>query len=365
MTPPLAAPALAPVPALLTADQERALASAIRAGRRARLLAQRHLAARLRRALPPTTSARAAAGAVLAALSPHLPLASDALPAVVGPLLPRTLAVDARAHVLAALAAWPLDQDALLIAAEARVTFVAANRGLVHSVALRYQHRGLPRDDLVQEGTVGLLRAVDLFDPARGARFSTYAVWWITQAIRRALAVQVPLAHVPGNVQQERARLARQAHALHGALGHPPSPTELAATTGLSLARVDALTAPLPVPVPFDLLVGDDETSTLGDLLPDPNAVRPHDAAEAQERAAAVRAALTTTLNPRAHAILVARYGLDGAPPRTLQEVGTTLGLTRERVRQIEARALRQLRDPALRRWLDDDAADDGTPAAS
>jgi RNA polymerase primary sigma factor len=128
---------------------------------------------------------------------------------------------------------------------------------------------------------------------------------------------------------------------------------------------VDALTAPLPAPVPFDLLVGDDETSTLGDLLPDPEALRPDDVAEAQERAAAVRAALAATLDPRAHAVLVARYGLDDAPPRTLQEIGHQLGLTRERVRQVEARALRQLRGPALRRWLDDDDTPDDTPAAS
>jgi len=361
MTPPLAAPALAPVPALLTADQERALAGAIRAGRRARLLAQRHLAARLRRDLPPTTSARAAAGAVLAALSPHLPLASDALPAVVGPLLPRALAADARAHILVDLAAWPLDQDALRAGHAARAAFVAANHGLVRTVAARYQQRGLPLDDLVQEGTVGLLRAVDLFDPGRGARFSTYAVWWIKQAIRRALARQVPLAHVPGNVQDDRARLARQAHALHTTLGHPPSPTELAAALDIPRARVDALTAPLPRPIPLDQTVGDAETTTLGDLLPDPAALRPDDVAEAQELAAAVRAALATLL-PRERAILAARHGLDGEPPRTLQEIGHHLGLTRERVRQIEARALRQLQHPALRRWLDDD---DDTPAAS
>ena len=266
--------------------------------------------------------------------------------------------------MLADLAAWPLDQDALRAGAAARAAFVAANGRLVVALARRYQHRGLPLDDLVQEGAVGLLRAIDLFDPARGYKFSTYAVWWIKQALRRALARQVPLAHVPDNVQMERAHLARQAHALHAALGHPPSRAALAAALGLPRARVDALAAPLPAPVPLDLTVGDAETMTLGDLLPDPKALRPDDVAEAQERAAAVRAALAATLDPRAHAVLVARYGLDGAPPRTLQEIGQRLGLTRERVRQIEARALWQLRSPALRRWLDDDD-DDDTPAAS
>ena len=363
MTPPLAAPAMAPVPALLTADQERALAAAIRAGRRARLLAQRHLAARLRRDLPPAVSARAAAGAVLAALRPLLPLAPDAIPAAVGPLLPPALPADARARLLADLAAWPLDQDALRSGDTARAAFVAANHGLVHAVAARYQHRGLLLDDLVQEGTVGLLRAIDLFDPARGYKFSTYAVWWIKQAIRRAVATQVPLAHVPENVQQERAHLARQAHALHATLGHPPSRADLAAALDIPRARVDALTAPLPAPVPLDQTVGDAETTTLGDLLPDPAALRPDDAAEAQALAAAVHAALAT-LPPRERAILAARHGLDDMPPRTLDEIGRGLGLTRERVRQIEARALRQLRGPALRCWLDDDTPDD-TPAAS
>jgi len=161
-------------------------------------------------------------------------------------------------------------------------------------------------------------------------------------------------------VQQERARLARQAHALHTTLGHPPSPTELAAALDIPRARVDALTAPLPRPIPLDQTVGDAETTTLGDLLPDPAALRPDDVAEAQELAAAVRAALAT-LTPRERAILTARHGLDDAPPRTLNEIGRGLGLTRERVRQIKARALRQLQHPTLRRWL---AADD-TPAAS
>ncbi len=346
-----------PAPAVLTATQERDLARAIRAGRRARLLAQRPLAARLRREIPPTANARAAAAAVLAALLPRLPLDPDALPAVVGPLLPRALDDDARARLLAALAAWPLDQDALRAGDAARAAFVAANQRLVVAVARRYQHRGLPLDDLVQEGTVGLLRAIDLFDPARGYKFSTYAVWWIKQAMRRALARQVLVAHVPDNVQQE---LARQAHALHAALGHPPSPADLAAATGLPRARVDALIAPLPAPVPLDQLMGEGETTTLGDLLPDPAVDRPDAAAEAHALAVAVRAALAG-LTPRDRAILAARYGLDGEPPRTLQEIGHSLGLTRQAVQQAEARALARLRRPALRRWL---AADD-TPAAS
>ncbi len=353
-------PAPDTAPAVLTSAQERDLAQVIRAGRRARLLAQRHLAARLRRDLPSTMSARAAAAAVLAALLPRLPLAPAALRAAVGPLLPCDLVTDTRARVLADLAAWPLGQDALRAGATARAAFVAANGRLVVAVARRYQHRGLPFDDLVQEGTVGLLRAVDLFDPARGYKFSTYAVWWIKQAMRRALARQVLVAHVPDNVQMERARLARQAHALHAALGHPPSPADLAAATGLPRARVDALIAPLPAPVPLGQLMGEGETTTLGDLLPDPAAARPDAEAETHALAAAVRAALAM-LDPRARAILVARHGLDGAPPRTLHEIGQQLGLTRERVRQIEAKALTRLRDPALCHWL---AADD-TPAAS
>ncbi len=351
MTPP---PAPATGRAVLTAAQERALAGALRAGRRARLLAQRHLATRLRRELPPTVSARAAAAAaaVLAALLPRLPLAPAQFPAAVAPLLPHGLDNDPVA-VARALDGWPLDQDALRAGHAARAAFVAANHGLVRTVAARYQQRGLPLDDLVQEGTVGLLRAVDLFDPARGYKFSTYAIWWIKQAICRAVATQVPLAHVPVNVQDERARLARQAHALHAALGHPPFRADLAAALGLPRARVDALTAPLPAPVPLDLTMGDAETTTLGDLLPDSAALRPDDAAEAQELAAAVRAALAG-LPPRERAILAARHGLDGEAPRTLQEIGHRLGLTRQAVQQAEARALARLRLPALRRWLAD-----------
>ncbi len=356
MTPPLAAPALAPVPALLTADQERALAATIRAGRRAHLLAQRHLATYLRRELPPAVSARAAAATVLAALVPRLPLDPGQFPAVVGPLFPPNLDPDARRRVLAALAAWPLDQHALTAGAAARAAFAAANQRLVVAFARRYDHRGLPFDDLVQEGALGLLRAIDLFDPDRGARFSTYAAWWIKQALRRALALQVPLTHVPLNVQDDRARLARQAHALHAALGHPPSPDELAAAAGLPRARVDALTAPLPAPVPLDQTVGDAETMTVGDLLPDPTAPRPDDEAEAQEVAAAVRAALAA-LAPRERAILAARHGLDGQPPRTLQEIARALGLSRQAVHHAEARALARLRTAALRRWLADDPA--------
>ena len=132
-------------------------------------MGERHLAARLRRALPPAVAGRALHGVL-----------------------------DDPAAVARALDGWPLDQDALRTDVAARAAFVAANHGLVRTVAARYQQRGLPLDDLVQEGAVGLLRAVDLFDPARGYKFSTYAVWWIKQAIRRALATQVPLAGFVG-----------------------------------------------------------------------------------------------------------------------------------------------------------------------
>ncbi len=196
-----------------------------------------------------------------------------------------------------------------------------------------------------------------MVDPDRSARFSTYAAWWLTQALRRALATQVPLAHVPLNVQDDRARLARQAHALHAALGHPPSPAELAAAAGLPRARVDALTAPLPAPVSLDLTVGDAETMTMGDLLPDPTGPRPADDVETRELAVAVRTALAM-LTPRQRAILAARHGLDGQPPRTLQDIAHALGLSRQAVHQAEARALARLRTAALRRWLTDDPED-------
>jgi len=151
-----------------------------------------------------------------------------------------------------------------------------------------------------------------------------------------------------------RARLLAQRH-LAARLRRDLSPAVNArAAAGAVLA------APLPAPVPLDQIMGDGETTTLGDLLPDPDADQPAALAEAHALAAAVRAALAT-LDPRARAILVARHGLDGAPPRTLQEIGRSLGLTRQAVQQAKARALTRLRDPALRHWL----ADDATPAAS
>ena len=346
-----------PVPdtarAVLTSAQEGALADAIRAGRRAHLLAQRHLAARLRRELPPIVSARAAAAAVLAALRPRLPLDQDALRAAISPLLPHALTADARARVLADLATWPLDQDALRAGDAARAAFVAANHGLVVTVARRYQHRGLPLDDLVQEGTsVSCAPSICSTPPAAPSSPPTPS-----GGLSRRSAAPWPRRSPSPTSPATCSRSAPASLARPTPCTPPwaiaPSRADLAAALGLPRARVDALTAPLPAPVPLDLTMGDAETMTLGDLLPDPAALRPHDEAEAQELAAAVRAALAG-LPPRERAILAARHGLDGEAPRTLQEIGHRLGLTRQAVQQAEARALARLRLPALRRWLAD-----------
>lgn len=241
--------------------------------------------------------------------------------------------------------------EALVVdAAAARARFVGANLRLVVWQARRYRGTSLPLADLVQEGNLGLLRAVESFDHRKGFTFSTYATWWIRQRIRRALAETTRTIRVPGHVAEALTVLARVSAELLERLGREPSPAELAAASGLTVARVTAALQAEPRLVSLSALPrdGGDE---LADRVADHGAEAPDDLAERSATARTVRASLAR-LRDRERAVLVRRFGLDGGVPRTLEELGIELALTREAVRQIEAKAMSRLRHPCTPRHL-------------
>ena len=235
---------------------------------------------------------------------------------------------------------------------EAKRRLIESNLRLVMAITRNYTKANVPLLDLIQEGNLGLIRAVEKFDYKLGYKLSTYATWWIRQAITRALADQGRTIRLPVHVADQVRRLLRARRQLAQKLNREPSIVELAKETQQSEERVRELLELVENPVSLETPVGDGE-SLYGDLIEDVNSLAPDEQSAEQARARELARALEG-LNPRMRRVLALRFGLDGELPQTLEEVGSQLGITRERVRQLETRALRELRiaAPGLEHYL-------------